>query len=337
MTDLAAELRARIAAHGPLRLDHWMAACNAHYYAARDPLGATGDFTTAPEVSQMFGEIIGAWVADLWTRAGRPRFRLVELGPGRGTLIADALRVAARAPGFTEAVSVDLVENSPVLRAAQASRIAASWHDSLDAVPDDLPLIVIANEFVDALPVRQHLGNGRERAVSIAGDGFNAAEITVDPAEARPPGETREPATALAAALAARFVTNGGAALLIDYGHAGTVALDSLQAVRHHRPADPFADPGASDLTAHVDFATIAAAAGAGGARVLGPVPQGVWLHRLGIEARATALKARATGSQAAAIEAALIRLTAPTAMGTLFKVMAMSAPDWPAPAGFDA
>ena len=156
MTALAAQLRARIAADGPLRLDHWMAACNAHFYATRDPLGAGGDFITAPEINQMFGELVGAWVGDLWSRAGSPALRLVELGPGRGTLMADALRVARRLPGFGERVTVDLVEASPVLRAAQAARVpGATWRDRFEDVPDDRPLIVVANEFFDALPVRQ--------------------------------------------------------------------------------------------------------------------------------------------------------------------------------------
>ncbi len=331
MTDLAATLRARIAATGPLRLDAWMAACNAAYYARRDPFGAAGDFVTAPEISQMFGEIIGGWIGDLWLRAGSPRAQLVELGPGRGTLLADALRVAGRLPGFGDAVSLALVETSPVLRAAQATRLAADWYDDLAGVPGDAPAIVIANEFFDALPIRQRLGDGLERAVTAAGDGFAPTTIPAD----GPAGEICEAGGAIAAAIGARLRAQGGAALIIDYGYAGTVALDSLQALRHHGAADPFAAPGDSDLTAHVDFTALAAAAGA--VRVSGPVPQGVWLTRLGIEARAAALKVRATPAAAAGIEAALVRLTAPTAMGRLFKAMALSAPGWPVPAGFDA
>lgn len=332
MTDLATMLRARIVAHGPLGLDSWMAACNSHYYASRDPFGPAGDFTTAPEISQMFGELIGAWVADLWTRAGRPPCRLVELGPGRGTLIADAWRVCSRTPGFAEKVALHLVETSHTLRAGQAARIAAAWHDSLDDIPHDRPLIVIANEFLDALPIRQFLGAGHERAIGLEGDDFVASTI---PSGFCDKGEACEPATALAAALAKRLQTGGGAALFIDYGYTGSPALDSLQAVRHHARADPFADPGAADLTAHVDFTAFAGAAS--GVRVAGPVAQGVWLTRLGIEPRAAALKAGATPRDAARIEAALIRLTAPAAMGALFKVIALTAADWPAPAGFDA
>ena len=332
MTQLAAALRARVATEGALRLDDWMAACNAAYYATRDPFGAAGDFVTAPEISQMFGELIGGWIGDVWVRAGRPRARLIELGPGRGTLMADALRVAGRLPGFGESVTLALVETSPQLRAAQAERLAAAWFDRFEAIPDDLPVIVIANEFFDALPIRQRLGGGLERAVGVAGDSFVATTLR---APDLPEGEVCEAGEAIAAAIGDRLRRHGGAALFIDYGYSGTRALDSLQALRHHAVADPFANPGDSDLTAHVDFSALAAAAG--DVRVSGPLPQGLWLGRLGIEARAAALKARATRPQAAAIEAALVRLTAPTAMGSLFKTMALSARGWPVPAGFDA
>jgi NADH dehydrogenase [ubiquinone] 1 alpha subcomplex assembly factor 7 len=324
---LGAALAARIAADGPLRLDAWMAACNAHYYARRDPLGQ--DFTTAPEISQMFGELIGGWIGDLWVRAGRPRARLVELGPGRGTLLADARRVLARLPGFDDAVSLALVETSPVLRAAQAERLTAAWFDRVKDVPDDAPLIVVANEFFDALPVRQFDGAGGERGV---GPGF--APVTMA-APGRPAGEVNEAAAAIVAQLAARFAAHGGALLVVDYGYAGPAALDSLQALRHHAVADPFAHPGESDLTTHVDFTALARAAA--GLRVDGPVAQGVWLARLGIEARAAQLRDRATPAEAARIAAALVRLTAPAQMGNLFKVMAISAPAWPQPAGFAA
>jgi NADH dehydrogenase [ubiquinone] 1 alpha subcomplex assembly factor 7 len=330
VTALSAKLRSAIQRDGPMRLDAWMAACNSAYYAGRDPFGTAGDFITAPEISQMFGEIIGGWIGDLWLRAGSPRARLVELGPGRGTLIADALRVARRLPGFAETVPVALVETSPVLRAAQADRVAADWFDRLEDVPGDLPVIVIANEFFDALPVRQFLGQGLERAVAVAGDSFVAATLPAD----GPPGESCEAGAAIAASIGARLCSSGGAALIIDYGYADNVAGDSLQALRLRVAADPFAAPGTADLTAHVDFTALAHAAGA--VRVSGPVPQGVWLGRLGIEARAAMLKARATPAQAAAIEAALVRLTAPLQMGALFKAMAFTAPAWPAPAGFD-
>jgi SAM-dependent MidA family methyltransferase len=326
---LAARLAAQIMAQGPLRLDDWMAACNAAYYAARDPFGAAGDFVTAPEISQMFGEIIGGWVGDLWLRSGKAA-RLVELGPGRGTLMADAGRVLARVPGWGGVLPA-LIETSPVLRAAQARRVAADWFDRIEAVPDDRPLIVIANEFFDALPVRQFDGAGGERAVGWQDGRFAATTLPA----ARPAGEVCEAGASLVSHLGERFRRRGGALLIIDYGYADSMALDSLQALRHHAPADPFTAPGESDLTAHVDFTALARAAP--GLRIDGPVAQGVWLARLGIEARAAQLQAGASLADAARISAALVRLTAPTQMGNLCKVMAISAPHWPQPAGFAA
>ena len=310
-----------------MRLDDWMAAANAHYYASRDPLGT--DFITAPEISQMFGEMIGGWVGDLWLRARSPAVRLVELGPGRGTLMADALRVLGRLPGWN-GTPVALVETSPALHAAQASRIAADWFDRIEAVPADLPLIVIANEFFDALPIRQFDGAGGERGVAWERGAFVSTTL---PAPGTRQSETCAAGAAIVAHLASCFATQGGALLVIDYGYAGLPASDSLQAVRSHAPADPFADPGEQDLTTHVDFAALAAAAS--GVRVDGPVTQGVWLARLGIEGRAAQLHAGANPADGAKVAAALVRLTAPTQMGVLFKVMAVSAPHWPQPAGF--
>ena len=331
MSPLAQTLAARIAAEGPLRLDEWMAACNAAYYAARDPFGAGGDFVTAPEISQMFGEMIGGWIGDLWLRAGRPAVRLVELGPGRGTLMADAWRVLARLSEWDAPLA--LVETSPALRAAQALRLTGEWFDSIEAVPDDRPLIVIANEFFDALPIRQCLAPGQERGIDlVAGAGFEPVAIASDLSK---PGEYGAAASEMVGHLAGRFRRQGGALLVIDYGYARRQALDSLQALRHHAVADPFAHPGESDLTAHVDFSALARSAP--GLRVDGPVQQGVWLARLGIEARAAQLQAGAALADAAQIAAALVRLTAPTQMGSLFKVMAIAAPDWPQPAGFGA
>ena len=332
---LADVLAARIAAAGPMRLDAWMAACNTAYYAARDPFGAAGDFVTAPEVSQMFGELVGGWIGDLWVRAGRPRARLVELGPGRGTLMADAQRVLARLPGFAEAVPLALVETSPVLRAAQAKRLRADWFERIEDVPDDVPLIVVANEFFDALPIRQFDGRGGERGVG-RGVGQGFAPVTLS-APGTAAGEVSEAGAAIVAHLGARMRRNGGAVLVIDYGYASrdkaTPVPDSLQALRHHAATDPFADPGESDLTAHVDFSALAAAAG--NVRGSAPVTQGVWLARLGIEARARQLQTGASTAIAAKVAAALVRLTAPAQMGSLFKVMALSAHGWPVPAGF--
>ena len=317
----------------------WMAAANTQYYATRDPLGAAGDFITAPEISQMFGELAGLWLADLWQRAGRPAAHFVELGPGRGTLAADALRAMRRA-GLEPAVH--LVETSPALRAAQARLLPdAIWHDSVDTLPADGALLVIANEFFDALPVRQRIRTGTgwaERCVAIADEGFVACPglaVAAPPGLAdAPPGtivEDRPAAAAIVATLAARIAAQGGTLLAIDYGHRGPVAGDTLQAVRAHAFADPFADPGEADLTAHVDFTALADAAA--GLAASGPVDQGEWLLRLGLATRAAAL-ARAAPAQADAIAAAYRRLSAADEMGRLFKVLALTAPAWPEPAG---
>jgi len=344
VTPLGERLAREIAATGPMPVARWMALCNAHYYATRDPFGASGDFTTAPEISQMFGELIGAWFTDSWRRAGSPeRVRLVELGPGRGTLLADMLRSMALAKWHP---AVDFVETSPVLRAAQGERVAdAKWHDSLDTVPDDAPLLLVANEFFDALPVRQFVRGAtgwHERIVATSDAGFAAILGNADATPLVPPSlwnapigsvvETSPASTAIAAEIGSRLSRHGGAALFIDYGHNGPVTGDTLQAVRGHASVDPFADPGEADLTAHVDFTALAAAAGV---KAAGPTGQGDFLRAIGIDARAETLRRRATAVQREAIDAAVARLTGETAMGRLFKVMALTGRDWPAPAGF--
>jgi NADH dehydrogenase [ubiquinone] 1 alpha subcomplex assembly factor 7 len=322
-----------------------MAEANTAYYAARDPLGVTGDFITAPEISQMFGELTGLWLADLWQRAGRPDAVYAELGPGRGTLAADALR-AMRPTGL--APPVHFVETSPALRAEQAKRIpGAIWHDDIATLPEDRPLLLVANEFFDALPVRQLVSTytgWRERMVAHDGEGFVPVPGVVpfdaavpDHLRAAPPAsilETCPAAVAIVRALAARIAAQGGAAILIDYGYAEHAAGDTLQAVHAHAYADPFARPGTSDLTAHVDFSALASAARAEGAIVAGPVDQGTWLEALGLSARATML-AKASPARAAEIESARARLADAGQMGTLFKALAISAPGWPYPAGF--
>jgi len=344
-SSLADTLRRLIASSGPISVAEYMARANAHYYATRDPLGAEGDFTTAPEISQMFGELAGLCLADAWDRAGRPGgVSYVELGPGRGTLAADALR-AMRAAGLTP--PVELVETSPLLRRLQAERVpAARWHHDIDTLPETGPLLVIANEFLDALPARQFVRAGfgwhervvdaeGERFVSKAGAPIPAFAIPAHVREA-PEGSVLEVSPAAAAvvrALAQRLVRQGGVALIIDYGHARTAAGDTLQAVRDHAYADPWDEPGESDLTVHVDFEAAAAAAEAEGARVAGPVGQGAWLTALGIDARAAALAAAAP-AHAEEVEAARRRLVGPEQMGTLFKVLAVAAPAWPIPAG---
>ena len=300
-----------------------MAEANTHYYATRDPFGPAGDFITAPEISQMFGELVGAALADVWLRAGAPDDAVfAELGPGRGTLAADALRVM-RSGGFVGAVH--FVETSPILRAAQRERVpAARWHETIEELPPQ-PLLLIANEFFDALPVRQWVG-GEERKVMIK-DGLLA--FTAD-------GEVREESPARSAAvlaLAAHLTTHGGAALIIDYGYLAGVG-DTLQAVRAHRFADVLAKPGEQDITAHVDFTAVTRAGEAANATVSPVVSQGTWLERLGISARAMAL---AAGSPAHIEEIAVARrrLCGEAEMGELFKVIAIHAPGWPEPAGF--
>jgi NADH dehydrogenase [ubiquinone] 1 alpha subcomplex assembly factor 7 len=316
-------LRARIAAEGPVSVADYMAEANAHYYATRDPFGADGDFVTAPEISQMFGELIGVWLGDLWQRAGRPAAaRYVELGPGRGTLAADALR-AMRGAGL--APPVELVETSPALRAAQAEQLSARWHDDLSSLPESGPLLAVANEFFDALPVRQFAGT-RELRVGL-GDGRFERDGAVET-------ESSPLSLAIAADLAGRLARQGGAALILDYGHERPGTGDTLQAVSGHAFADPFEAPGSRDLTAHVDFHALAAAARGQGVHVFGPVGQGAWLGAMGIKLRAASL-AKAAPERAGEIAAARERLTAPDQMGRLFKAMALVAPGWPEPAGF--
>jgi len=330
---------------GPMPVSQFMAAANAHYYATRDPLGAAGDFVTAPEISQMFGELVGLWCADLWDRAGRPEVAWVELGPGRGTLAADALRAMAKA-GLTPAVH--FVETSPTLRAAQAERVPqATWHDTVDSLPADRPLIVVANEFFDALPIRQLIRRGEgwhERLVAcqdtlflpIAGKPV-PLDVLPEPLRDAPAGAVLEisPASVgVMAALARRLAAQGGAMLAVDYGYEGPALGDTLQAVRGHGFANPFETPGDNDLSAHVDFTTLAAAAQANGAIAWGPVTQRDLLGQLGIDARAAAL-ARAAPDKAEALLADRARLMGE--MGTLFKALAVTQSDWPAPAGFGA
>ena len=346
MTEGVAEsLAAAIRLKGPISVAHYMAVANAHYYSKRDPLGVAGDFTTAPEISQMFGELIGAWCADLWERAERPNIHYVELGPGRATLAKDALRVIASA-GL--APHVHLVETSATLRAVQAERLPdAIFHDDISTLPEDGALLIIANEFFDALPVHQLIRgaeNWHERRVSCHGALFlPVADKTVPesliPKSLRdaPVGsiiESSPASVAIVTALARRLKTQGGAALLIDYGYDGPAVGETLQAVRGHSFANPFEAPGSQDLSAHVDFATLGQAASLAGTIVSGPVGQGDFLGSLGIAARTAAL-ARAAPGRRDDIAMAHARLTQPDAMGTLFRAMAIYAADWPKPAGF--
>ncbi len=335
-----------IAATGPISVAHFMAESNARYYSTRDPLGTAGDFVTAPEISQMFGELIGLWLADLWIRAGRDEpVHYVELGPGRGTLARDAL-TAAKRYGLTP--RVHFVETSTALKAQQlALHPTAQWHHDLATLPALGPLLIVANEFLDALPVRQLVRTAegwRERMVGHDGKGF-AFVSGSQPMDAALPGEFRdapegaivETCPAAAATLyevAGRLAAQGGAALFIDYGSDRPELGSTLQAVRAHRKLDPFAAPGEADLTAHVDFAALARIAQSRGARWLGTVTQGHFLRALGIETRATSLAAFAPG-HAEAIFAARDRLIGEGQMGALFKVMGLAAASWPDAAGF--
>ncbi len=300
-----------------------MQACNDHYYTTRDPLGLAGDFTTAPEMSQMFGEMVGAALADVWVRAGRPEVRYVELGPGRGTLASDALRVL-RAAGLLP--PIHFVETSQTLRGVQAAAVpGAAWHERIEDLPGDKPLLIVGNEFLDALPIRQHV-EGVERRVIAAGGGL-AFDRDGEIVESSP---ARDQAVR---ALGGRLVALGGVALIIDYGFARSGPGDTFQSMKDHRLTAVLDHPGEQDLTSHVDFQRVAEVALEAGACVAGPVDQGPWLERLGIMARARVL-ANGAPDRAAEIERDRARLCRPDQMGSLFKVLAIRHPDWPSPAG---
>jgi SAM-dependent MidA family methyltransferase len=344
-------LKRRIAREGPLTIAQYMDACLCDpehgYYATRDPLGAAGDFTTAPEISQIFGELLGLWCAVTWQQMGAPApFTLVELGPGRGTLMADALRAGARVNGFIEAAQLHLVETSPVLRRAQADTLEATgltpqWHNRLDEVPGG-PAVLIANEFLDALPVRQFErrdGKWFERCVGVSGEGgleycsaakpLNTNEILPQPirdaARDGDMAEIRPGADAIVETIAARAQTSPAAALFIDYGHETSAPGETLQAIKTHDYADPLSRPGEADLTAHVDFAQLGLTARENGLQVHGPLTQGGFLLALGLKDRCDRLIADAGKETAETISSGARRLADPAQMGELFKVMALT------------
>lgn len=339
MTPLGTQIAAQIEAGGPITLAEYMSLCLMYpehgYYATRDPFGAAGDFITAPEISQMFGELVGLSLAQAWLDQGAPeRFALVELGPGRGTLMADVVRATRGVPGFAEAAQVHLIEASPALRMLQQSRVVKSTHHTgLVSVPD-LPIFAIANEFFDALPIRQFERRGAgwcERRVGLTGGVLGFGLGAPGPVAALDhrlqdtrDGDVVELATIaadVAGPLGKRIAAHGGAALLIDYGDWRSLG-DTFQALRGHEAVDPFAAPGQADLTTHVDFEALALAAAP--ARHTRLTPQGVFLERLGITARAEALAATLSGAALEAHIAAHRRLTHPSEMGTLFKVMGL-------------
>jgi SAM-dependent MidA family methyltransferase len=335
-SDLATALRARIRRDGPIPLAEAMGLVAEAYYGRGDVFGRGGDFITAPEISQVFGELIGLWCAVVWERMGRPAsFRLVECGPGRGTLMADLLRAAGGMPGFLARADIHLIERSESLRVAQEQALAqhrVTWHADVREVPAG-PMILVANEFADALPIQQFVRGAdgwRERRVGLSDedfifvDGPTASHIPFADAAAGSIYERNDAAEAWMAAVAQRTARDGGAALVIDYGHAAPALGDTLQAVKNHRFHPVLSDVGEADWTAHVDFAALANAARRAGASVFGPVPQGTWLSRLGISVRTAQLTKGKPAVQAREIAAASRRLTAPDGMGLLFKVMAV-------------
>ena len=347
------ELMARIATSGPITVAEYMNAALLHptlgYYSTRDPLGADGDFTTAPEISQMFGELIGLCLAQSWLDQGAPNpFTLAELGPGRGTLMADILRATAQVQGFHEAAQIVLVEASPVLKARQAETLAAYAPQWINMVVDlpDLPLWLVANEFFDALPVRQFQRDGagwRERCIGMTGDTltFGLSPVGPQPALDHRLADTKDgdlvelnaPAQAITADIGARIADKGGAALFIDYGDWRSLG-DTLQALRGHTPTDPLDAPGSADLTTHVDFEALTTAAKPAAFTRL--TPQGVFLERLGITNRAQTLASTMEGPTLNTHVAAHRRLTHPDEMGNLFKVLGLYPADASPPPGLE-
>jgi len=360
MGKLLKHLRRRITHDGPLTIAQYMEECLSNprhgYYMSRDPFGRGGDFITAPEISQMFGELIGLWCGIEWLALGQPGpVRLIELGPGRGTLMADVLRVAKGVTGFSEAIDLHLVETSPVLREHQRQNLPSikpTWHDHLGTVPDG-PALIIANEFFDALPIRQFqkIPEGWcERLVCMDEKtgrtslqyGWSSSHMvhSMVPkilANAEPDSVVEvSPVSLNYMRLISERITEGrGAALIIDYGHVKSGIGDTLQAVKNHAYSDVLSDPGEADLTAHVDFEALLNVAIDCGAQAYGPVTQRALLQTLGIEDRAERLSAGATSAQAESIRQALTRLIEADAMGELFKAIAITCPDLDPPVGF--
>ncbi len=331
-------LKELIAAEGPLPIDRYMALCLGHpkfgYYMSRDPFGAAGDFTTAPEISQIFGELIGIWCVAAWEAIGQPSpFILVELGPGRGTLMADLLRATSRMEEFQSALQVHLVEMSPVLSKLQCEKLGdnVTWHETIETLPQE-PMIFVANEFFDALPIRQvlkHAGQFYERCVGID-EGALTSQIRPMPAmpfDTDGLHELSPVSEAVAASLGARLSALGGAGIVIDYGHLQSAVGDTLQALKGHKTCGVFEYPGTSDLTAHVDFEALAKAFSAGGAAALPAMTQGAFLRDMGIEQRLTTLSAKLQGKPRADFIAGGKRLIGENKMGQLFKVLCVAQP----------
>ena len=358
---LEAEIRRRIALAGPMPVRQYMALCLTHpehgYYMNRDPFGRAGDFVTSPEVSQMFGELAGLWAASLWQAIGAPEnVRLVELGPGRGTLMLDAMRAANVVPAFRDALVIHLVEISPAMRARQEEMLKdikppVLWHDSFDQVPDG-PAIVLANEFFDALPVHQavkQINGWYERVVAIDAHGEFAFSIADEPMplfDQLLPQSLRDAPLGslyewrpdnLPLELGRRIMRQGGGALIVDYGHVASAPGETLQAVGRHGFAEPLGAAGQVDLTAHVDFEALRLAAESMGVQAHGPIDQAEFLRQMGIERRAAALKSAVTPDKAVDVDVAVARLTGEghTGMGKLFKAIAFTDPKIVALPGF--
>ncbi len=354
MTPLKDHFIKRIEAAGPMTLAAYMGECLMHpahgYYQQQAVFGAEGDFTTAPEVSQMFGEMIGLWLADRWTKMDRPNpVNLIELGPGRGTLMADILRAVSPVEDFSAALQVHFVEASTQLRAAQAEKVPnAQWHDTLAHVPEG-PSLIIANEFFDALPIHQYEKTGGkwvERMVgcidgdlAMVGGPCGPQFSLIDEAiKAGPEGSIAEAcpaALSIIGDISERLNTHGGAALVVDYGYRKTAAGDTFQAMQKHAYVDPFTAPGEADLTAHVNFELLKAAATEKGLRAFGPAMQGMFLMAIGLGARAQVLAGQGDEAFSASILSDLKRLTAIDQMGTLFKVLALQPHELAPPPGF--
>ena len=349
MTDLEGIIRALIEHEGPQSVARYMQLALQHpvhgYYMKGDPLGVAGDFTTAPEISQIFGELIGLWVADLWRRSGKPEsFVMLELGPGRGTLMRDALRATDRVIGFHQAMKLTLMESNATLREAQSEKLGRfdpAYIEDIGALPP-LPVFAIANEFFDALPIHQYVKTEegwRERLVGLV-DGHLGFVLGHDPVALPLPEEfsfyeISPQSVAMVHAMSGHIARHGGGALLIDYGAAQASGVDTLQAVSGHASVSPLKKAGQVDLTAHVDFSALRIAATKQGCFVPDITTQGTFLQALGLDIRASQLKLKATEVQAAAIDSATQRLTDSAQMGSLFKVMAIVPHDRKEVSGF--
>jgi NADH dehydrogenase [ubiquinone] 1 alpha subcomplex assembly factor 7 len=344
VTPLKAIIDEIIATEGPMPLDRYMGLCLGHpqhgYYMTRNPFGEQGDFVTAPEISQIFGELIGVWCATAWVAMGRPgTFSLVELGPGMGTLMADVLKASKAMPGFREAADIHLVEMSPVLRKLQGEKLrrGINWHETLATVPE-APMLLLANEFFDAIPIRQFEKRDRvwvERCIGAKGMGFMPAALDNIQGMNGDVIEFAPQRLGIAEDIGRRLAKHRGAALIIDYGHLQTAPGDTLQAVRAHQYVPITDEPGESDITSHVDFETLGKALASGGARTYPAMRQRDFLLAMGLEARAAILAARADPVTAESLTRAVARLIGESEMGNLFKVMVSTSPELATPYPF--